>query len=148
MALGQAAKISLSQHSLAPQNTQENAQLTARGCPGRAKPWEPRKNLFQRSPALPLPHQPLLPCTSQPPFLGISWQHLPRLAAPSQAGSTTPDQHCPGNQRAVAFHKPRHSARSVSFLFTTILYYYLFIRSYFYFALNMPSCVILVLLKM
>lgn len=51
--------------------------------------WE--ENLLQRSPALFLPHQPLLPCTTQPSSLGISWQHLPSLAAPSQPGSTIPD---------------------------------------------------------
>lgn len=112
MALGQAAKISLSQHNLAPQNTQENAQLTARGCLGRAKPWEPRKNLFQRSPALPLPHQPLLPCTSQPPSLGISWQHHPRLAAPPQTSTA----------RAIRGRLPQASPqRSLGFIF---IYYY------------------------
>lgn len=147
MALGQAARISLSQHNLAPQNTQENAQLTARGCLGRAKPWEHREKLVPEEPS------------SAPAPSASSSLHLPtsfpghQLAAPSQAGSTFPGwQHHPRpalpGQSEGAFRKPRRSARSVSFLFTTILYYYLFIRSYFYFALNMPSCVILVLLKM
>lgn len=117
MALGQAAKISLSQHNLAPQNTQENAQLTAGGCPGRAKPWEHREKLVPEEPS------------SAPAPSASSSLHLPtsfpghQLAAPSQAGSTTPDQHCPGNQRAPSASLAAALARFHFYLllfFTTI----------------------------
>lgn len=59
--------------------------------------WE--ENLPQRSPALLLPHQ-LLPCTTQPPSLGISWQHLPSLAAPFQTQGT---QRVPSAQHSLGF---------------------------------------------
>lgn len=59
--------------------------------------------------------------------------------------SPSPALPCPAKG---AFRRAQHAAHCISFLFTTILPCYLFIHSYFYFTLNMPSCVILVLLKM
>lgn len=111
MAWGQAAKISLFRVNIAPQNIQKNAQLMARGCQGRAKPWEeklvpeeprqatapPASSSLHHPTSFP-GHQlatPFFPAwyhLSQPSTTFPAWYHLsqsgspflPSLAPPSQ----------------------------------------------------------------
>lgn len=125
-----------------PKHARKHSALSGTKLPGQVKATglqRGRKSSQQRSQAPLLPHQPLLlpsPChpSTLAPSPAIGSRHLP--------GST------PLGQAEGAFRKAQHAAGLISVLFTTILYYYLFIHSYFYFTLNMPSCVILVLLKM
>lgn len=81
--------------------------------------------------------------------LSLSSPHHPTTLTPSLAASSC---HLPSpmllGRAEGSFRKTQHATHLISFLFTTVLYYYLFIHPYFYFTLNVPSCVILVLLKM